>query len=68
MFEDESPPWDVERKYRLANLEVQYIMLAVENLSYTSSFMHKTRETLGKSAHSTLKQFVMKIDETNLQL
>lgn len=24
MFEDESPPWDVERKYRLANLEVYF--------------------------------------------
>ena len=45
MFEDESPPWDVERKYRLANLEVlkTCIILVVSCL--------KTTKTLEK-AHS----------------
>ena len=37
MFEDESPPWDVERKYRLANLEVYNAGSSVENLSYTGA-------------------------------
>ena len=43
MFEEESPSWDVERKYKLANMEVQCCSYKQTNISSGSNVFAKTK-------------------------